>query len=407
MIPIAFTLIRLIRRLAPVASPALLVTVVGCEGTESPTAPQPEATLDVRPAAALSFRQVSVGFFHTCGVTTGNVAYCWGGNDEGQLGDGTTNDSPTPVPAAGGLFFRHVTAGDLHTCGLALNDLTYCWGDNTAGQLGDGTTTRRLTPTRVHASGLRFRRVTGGASHNCGETADNRAYCWGTNFTGQLGAGTTTGPEICNDLPCSTRPIAVTGGRRFSQVNAGRLHTCGLTPLNVAFCWGDNRGGQLGNGTAAGPEQCRFAPCSTTPVRVVGGLQFNQIDGGTFHTCAVTSNNVAYCWGQNEAGRLGNGTFNQSSLTPSKVRGGIHFRVVSAGGFSTCGITPENVAYCWGYGGTLGDGTTTRQPKPVPVVGGLHFRRVDVGPVFTTCAVSTETLAYCWGIEPVAVPDPT
>jgi len=93
-------------------------------------------------------------------VTTDNVAYCWGENTYGELGTGTTNDSPTPVPVAGGLLFRQVTTGTAHSCGIALNDLTYCWGLNNVGQLGDETTTQRLTPTRVHASGLRFRRVT-------------------------------------------------------------------------------------------------------------------------------------------------------------------------------------------------------------------------------------------------------
>ncbi|HEX5575711.1 MAG TPA: hypothetical protein VFX42_07535, partial [Gemmatimonadales bacterium] len=405
MIPIACTLIR---RFAPLLAPFLVVGALGCgEDADSPTAPEGSRAatpaLDITPTAGLSFQQVSKAFFHVCGVTTNNVAYCWGENDHGQLGDGTTNNSPTPVPVAGGLLFRHVTAGDAHTCGLALNDLTYCWGDNTSGEVGDGTTTQRLTPTRVHASGLRFRHVTSGDAHTCGRTANNLVYCWGTNFTGQLGAGTKTGPELCGEFACSTRPVAVTGGLHFSQVNAGFLHTCGVTPDNAAFCWGDNRGGQLGNGSNTGPQQCPFAPCSTRPVRVAGGLQFRQVDGGNFHTCGVTTNNVAYCWGQNDGGNIGNGTFFQSSLMPDKVRGGIHFRVVSAG-ISSCGITSANVAYCWGREGTLGDGTFTNRRTPVPVVGGLFFRQVHVGPssLPSTCAVTINNVAYCWGIEPVA-----
>jgi alpha-tubulin suppressor-like RCC1 family protein len=401
-------LCNVMRRLAPALAPALLLAMAGCrEDAESPTSPELRPSLDIKAAAALSFRQVSVGFFHACGVTTANVAYCWGDNVLGQLGDGTTNNSESPVPVAGGLLFRQVTTGDAHTCGLALNGLTYCWGANNAGQLGDGTTVQHLTPTRVHAGGRRFRRVTGGASHTCGETADNRTFCWGYNDQGQLGNGTNAGPETCSgEFACSTTPVAVTGGRRFSQVSAGRLHTCGITPIQSTFCWGDNRGGQLGIGTTTGPEQCRFAVCSTTPVQVAGGLQLRQVDAGTFHSCAVTTNNVAYCWGTNERGRLGNGTFNQPSLTPSRVRGGIRFRVVNAGAFSTCGITPDNVAYCWGYRGSLGDGTMTDRRTPVPVVGGLLFRQVYVGPSFKTCAVTTGNAAYCWGVEPAPVPDP-
>jgi alpha-tubulin suppressor-like RCC1 family protein len=198
MMHIASTLIL---RLARVLAPALVLAAVGCrEDAESPTAPEPRPGVDITSAAALAFRQVSVTWFHTCGVTTDNVAYCWGDNRDGALGNGTTNDSPTPVPVAGGLFFRKVTTGTDYSCGIALNDLTYCWGENNVGQLGDGTTIQRLTPVRVHASGLRFRRVTAGASHTCGETGDNLAYCWGFNDQGQLGNGTNTGPEMCDEF---------------------------------------------------------------------------------------------------------------------------------------------------------------------------------------------------------------
>jgi alpha-tubulin suppressor-like RCC1 family protein len=382
-----------------------LITSGCAEDAESPV--DPEADLATTTAtSALAFRRVSYGMGHTCGVTTSSVAYCWGSNEEGQLGDGTTANTETPVPVAGGLLFRDVTAGDQHTCGLALNDLTYCWGYNSAGQVGDETTTQRLTPTRVHAGGLRFRRVSAGAAHNCGETADNRVYCWGYNDNAQLGSGTTTGPELCSgEFACSTKPRPVVGDRRFRRIFAGRLHTCGITPLDVPFCWGDNSSGQLGNGMNTGPEECRFAVCSTKPVKVAGGLQFRQISGGTYHTCGVTTDHKAYCWGTNDRGLLGNGTYYQSSLTPTKVREPIRFRMVSAGGLLTCGISLEDVAYCWGP--FFGAGTTTDQRRPAQVVGGLFFRQLDVGATGGTCGVSTENRAYCWGSEPVPVPDPT
>ena len=390
----------LLRRLIPTVSTAFLLSVVGCgENSESPTSPQLEPAVEADAVAALSLRQVSVGFFHACGVSTSGSAYCWGENTWGQLGNGTTTSSQTPVAVAGGLSFRQITAGDNSTCGVATDDLTYCWGYNGAGQLGDETTAQRLTPTRVHAGGLKFRRVTAGASFVCGETANDLAYCWGANQSGQLGIGTTATTVL--------KPVPVSGGRRFSQLSAGRFHACGITPTNVAFCWGENSGGQLGLGTKTGPETCSEGACSTKPVKVAGGLRFRQINGGTDHTCAVTHENVAYCWGQNERGRLGNGTYSQSSLTPSKVRGGIRFRTVSAGGFSTCGITPDDRAYCWGYGGTLGDGTTADQRTPVRVTGGLLFRQLDVGPVFTTCGVTTGGRGYCWGTDPAPVPDPS
>lgn len=378
-------------RLAPLLVSGL-IAALGCrEDAESPTAPdEPAPALTTTSAQVLSFRQVSAGFFHTCGVTTANVAYCWGDNFFGALGDGTKTDRPTPFPVAGGRLFRQVTSGWTHTCGVALDDLTYCWGANNVGQLGDGTLTEHLTPGRVHASGLRFRRVTAGSGATCGVTGDNRAYCWGGNFVGNLGDGTTT-----NRLT----PVAVAGAHRFRQVSTGGSYACGVTTSDVAYCWGWNDGGQLGDGTTTNRLK---------PVAVAGGLQFRQVNTtGSSYTCGTTQENRAYCWGQNDHGRLGNGTLFQSSLTPTRVRGGpqfhgIRFRAVTAGLFNACGVTPENRAYCWGRGAFLGDGTTTDSRTPVPVVGGFFFRQVDVGDG-GTCGVTIGNQAYCWGVAPVPV----
>jgi alpha-tubulin suppressor-like RCC1 family protein len=156
---------------------------------------------------------------------------------------------------------------------------------------------------------LSFREVSAGANHTCGVTPDNRAYCWGLNFDGRLGNGTNAGPEICDNFPCSTRPVAVAGGLRFRLVSAGGDHTCGVTPGNLAYCWGFNAAGQLGNGTNTGPETCAFGrACSTRPVAVAGGLPFRQVAAGLDHTCGATPAKHAYCWGSNFFGQLGDGT---------------------------------------------------------------------------------------------------
>jgi alpha-tubulin suppressor-like RCC1 family protein len=173
---------RLTRRLAPVLGPA----------ATSPTAPEPAPALDITAAHTLAFRQVSTGFGHTCGVTTNNLAYCWGFNLFGQLGDGTTTIlSATPVAVAGGLRFRQVSAGSDHTCGVTTDSLAYCWGINRSGELGNGTTTNRLKPVRV-AGGHLFRGVSGASHHSCAVTTGDRAFCWGQNSLGELGDGTTT-----------------------------------------------------------------------------------------------------------------------------------------------------------------------------------------------------------------------
>jgi alpha-tubulin suppressor-like RCC1 family protein len=184
------------------------------------------------------------GFGAACGVTTKGVAYCWGENGSGQLGDGTTTDHLVPTPVAGGLEFATLSAGWAWTCGIATTGVAYCWGGSAFGALGDGSTTNRLVPTPV-AGGLTFATISAGDGHTCGVTLNGEAYCWGFNAYGQLGDGTTTNQIV---------PTRVTGGHKFAMVSAGPIvpflgHTCGVTTSGEVYCWGDNFGGELGDGT--------------------------------------------------------------------------------------------------------------------------------------------------------------
>jgi len=142
---------------------------------------------------------------HTCGMTLGGEAYCWGGNSSGQLGNGSTTDASTPVLVAGDLTFAMLTAGGGYSCGVTASGAAYCWGDNGTGQLGNGSTTDSSTPLAVTGS-LSFASVAaapaeGGlgvasddsAAHTCGITKAGVVYCWGWNVLGQLGNGTLTG----------------------------------------------------------------------------------------------------------------------------------------------------------------------------------------------------------------------
>jgi alpha-tubulin suppressor-like RCC1 family protein len=189
----------------------------------------------------LLFRQISAGGLHTCGVTRDNLAYCWGKNDGGQLGIATSGiDQYVPAAVVGGLRFSQVSAtGANHNCGVTTAGRAYCWGYNQGGQLGDGSTTTRYAPVAVRG-GLEFRAVSVGTYYSCGVTLGNRAYCWGENFRGQLGDGTTTR---------RLRPVAVAGGQRFVKVSSGDNHACAINPFDRAFCWGWNGAGQLGDGT--------------------------------------------------------------------------------------------------------------------------------------------------------------
>jgi alpha-tubulin suppressor-like RCC1 family protein len=373
---------RLTRSLGALLAPTLVGAVLGCS-KDLPTEPaEPTSTPSLAvTAAALTFHQVSAGETHTCGVTTENVAYCWGLNHYGELGDGTTTDRARPVPVQGGLHFRLVSTGSDHTCGVTTENVAYCWGLNIYGQLGDGTTSDHSTTPVAVAGNRQFRLVDAGVAHTCALSyPDRRAYCWGNNGYGQLGDGSET---------VRRTPVAVVGARAFRSLAAGNAHTCAVTPTYQAYCWGYNRFGQLGDGTEVLQR--------SQPSLVAGGRQFVQVDAGWYHTCAVTPGERAFCWGNGRNGQIGDGR-TYLRFTPRAVAGGLSFSRVTAGGAHSCGETTGNRAYCWGYNssGQLGDGTTTTRLTPTAVVGGLTFKQVTAG-AGHTCGVSGADRAYCWG----------
>lgn len=328
--------------------------------------------------ASFTFIAMSPGYFHSCGLVTGNAAYCWG-QDGGKLGTGSAGaTSLVPVAVTGGISFVTLSAGRDHTCGVTAAGAAYCWGFNGIGQLGDGTTTNRSVPTAV-AGGLSFAAVSAGYAHTCGVTVAGAAYCWGGNGSGELGDGTTTTRLI---------PTAVSGGLSFLVVSSGRLFTCGVTTGNAAHCWGYHGDGALGNGTGIS---------SSVPVPVAGGIAFATVGAGGFHSCGLSTIGAAHCWGSNFAGELGNGTITPA-LAPVTVSGGLSFVSLSVGNRHSCGVTAAGAAFCWGGNddGNLGDGTLTNRNTPTAVAGGLIFASV-IAARFHTCAVTTGNAGYCWG----------
>jgi alpha-tubulin suppressor-like RCC1 family protein len=352
------------------------------------------------------FREVSAGGHFTCGLTVDNLAWCWGYSRDGALGAGPeVTQSDTPVRVKGGHRFLKIDAGWDYACGLTPAHGAFCWGSNWYDELGDGTSKPRFYPTRV-AGGLVFRDIsanrssgTHGGHHTCGLTTDSLVYCWGNNESGQLGR--TTGNDE-NGFPLSPKPVLVSGGRRFLAVSAGGGHTCGRNLNSLAFCWGYNGLGGLGDGTTAS---------STLPVRVHGaGLRFSQLSAGgkqpwpdsTFgdfggSTCGIATSGLAYCWGGNEDGQLGDGT-TIPRLTPRAVASTLKFRRISVGEAHTCAISAAGKAYCWGgnFAGMLGDGSGKNQLRASAVVGRLTFAQISAGQSHT-CGVTTAGAAYCWG----------
>jgi alpha-tubulin suppressor-like RCC1 family protein len=139
-----------------------------------------------------SWIDIDAGLLHTCGVTTTNEAFCWGFNDQGQLGIGTKGFSQTrvvPKLVLGGKSFKAVALGGEFSCGLTTAGAAWCWGGNTGGQLGDGTTTERLTPAAVKGN-KKWDLIAAGYDQACGVASNGTAWCWGDNLWGELGNGT-------------------------------------------------------------------------------------------------------------------------------------------------------------------------------------------------------------------------
>jgi uncharacterized repeat protein (TIGR02543 family) len=325
---------------------------------------------------------IAAGGDHTCALTTSGGVKCWGQNNYGQVGDGTTNDRHTPVFVTGlGNGVAAIVAETSHTCALTNGGGIKCWGNNDVGQVGDGTTTNRYTPMNVTGLVSGVTGITAGWSHTCALMTGGGVKCWGSNAGGQLGNG------IANTYT----PSDVTGLGGMTAIAAGLYHMCALATGGSVKCWGYNAYGALGDGTTTK----RYSPSDVTGLD--GGVM--AIAGGGYHACALTNGGGVKCWGYNAAGQLGDGT-NTSRYAPVDVTGlGSGVTLVAVGWRRTCALTISGGMKCWGSNavGGLGDGTTYMRRTPVDVTGlSSGVTGIAVGDSHT-CALTVGGGVKCWG----------
>lgn len=318
-----------------------------------------QVPVQVRHPSGVTFTAVSAGDSHSCALTSGGAAYCWGYNADYRLGDSTTSMGLMPVQVKGmtGISLASISAGQQHTCGLDGSGQAYCWGSNAYGQIGNNSNAHQKTPVAVqHPSGVTFTSIHAGAMHTCALDTTGQAWCWGYAGDGAMGTSFSLGDSV-------PQAVAQPSGVTFTSIATEYRHTCGLTSAGQAYCWGLNANGQLGDNTLTR----RYSPVA---VQQPSGVTFASISTGYGHTCAVTSGGATYCWGWNNRGQVGDASFTQRK-TPVAVSqpAGVSISQIANGGYHTCGRDSIGQTWCWGRNdySQLGNNSTTDSNVPVAV----------------------------------------
>ncbi|HZJ00421.1 MAG TPA: hypothetical protein VFD22_07140 [Gemmatimonadaceae bacterium] len=325
----------------------------------------------------LVFTRLSAGNGFTCALTGDGTAYCWGLNDKGQLGDGTTTDRTKPTQVATAVRFTTISSGPTHSCALTDNGVAYCWGVNDFGKLGSGTSgTASMTPTAVNGN-LTFVSIAAGLNNTCTTTDQRQVYCWGqiaeTNQFGDFFSKTTLNPQL---IPGSM--VAVVAGDDGGY--------CSVDPAALGYCWG-----LFYFFPASGP--------AIPPIREAASatVHFTTLRRGGDHFCGIDPTGQAWCWGKNSSGQVGNGSTTEVAA-PTQVTSNLSFQAVAAGNAFSCGLATGGKLYCWGLNssGQLGTGNTTNASTPQAVSTPVLFTNVRAG-FDHACALGADGITYCWG----------
>ena len=349
-----------------------------------------------------------------CGVGSDQMAYCWGANNFGQLGNGTLSAStvPTAVSTSGALAGKTIISlisvqGDNAHCAIASDNQAYCWGYNPLGGLGNGTTNNSSVPVAVSTSGVlsgkTIKTIAGGGGNvTCAIASDNQAYCWGTGSGGSLGNNSSSDSSV----PVAVSTSGVLSGKTLTNISVGNGHVCALDTAGKAYCWGSNSQGQLGNGSTTSSS----VPVAVSTSGVLNGKTLVSISLSNDFGCALDTAGKAYCWGgSGSSGELGNGSTTGSTVpvavsTTGVLNGKALTSISSAGAYEhVCALDTSGKAYCWGNNAynVFCDGTSTNSSVPVAVsttgvLSGKTLVSITNG-YLTTCGLGSDGQSYCWG----------
>lgn len=378
--------------------------MAGC-GDGSPTGPGvPESR---------AWQDVTAGLGHACALDAEGVAYCWGDNGRGQLGDGTRTSSAVPVQVIDVPALVSIDAADDGTCGLAESGAAYCWGRNDAGQLGNGVLGDSPVPVQVLAGP--FESMSVGSYMACGIDSDERLTCWGADRYDAVLSGTREvcpGPNVAPFWRCASVPVERPAAGAFRAVSVGTFHVCGVRPSGQTVCWGMGRFGQLGVpatdlcpvGVSADEAStpCLLSPGTVTP-------EMTRVSSGASHSCGLAAEGRAHCWGALffDYGQLGTGR--EATATPTPVAEPASFTRIYTAAVNfiftfSCALDSDGTASCWGAGdqGQLGRAPTSEcsgvlcATVPGPVTGGARFEALALGGGFV-CGIAVDDEVYCWG----------
>lgn len=338
-----------------------------------------ESDANVRARFDESSLGIAAGANHTCIISPQRTVKCWGSNESGQLGDGTTTHSSEGVTVLGVNNALALTAGNAHTCALIAGGTMKCWGAGSDGQLGNGALV--ATSTAVDVIGLEgVVEAAAGSKHTCALLVSGIVGCWGEGGRGQLGTGNT-------QTSLEASEVATVSG--VKKIGSGADHTCAVLANGAVRCWGANESGQLGDGSS----QDRLVPVTASVVSATA------VDAGRAHTCVRVANGTISCWGAGGKGQLGNG-HKSDRMVPITVKDLGSAADIAVGEDHSCALAADGTATCWGdnQDGQVGDDSATNRPTPTQVIGLQGGVDLALGGRHT-CAVVGDGGKHCWGLN--------